>query len=195
MKYDASTLSVVDFLIRNLIVSINGNTVSVRSGDRLSFSDAAFLLYSLLDKLLLFQQPGRAFRGTTLERLYADTVQILTAHAPSTRKLLEVFGVQSFAFFRSSLDTFLTQDLPREEDAALMFTAIISARDPATFLACLVAASLIHLHARLEETPECDADQFSARYLACLPNLEVQLWLCNTEKLFDVAVVDPGPQP
>jgi hypothetical protein len=195
MKYDPSLLTVLDFLMQNLIASVNRDFVCARSGDRLSFADAAFLLYSLLDKLILeFLQPGQASRGTNVDKLYFDLLQILSLHAPSTRKLLDVFAVQRFAFLKSSLNTFLTQDIPKEEDAALMFTAIISAQNPAKFLTCLVAASLVHLHPRLEETPECDADQFSARYIACLPSLDVPLWLCNTEKLLEVTRVDPEPQ-
>jgi hypothetical protein len=185
MKYDPSTLSVLDFLMGNLIVSNNGSMFAMKSGELLNLADTAFLLYSVLSKLLVdFLEEGtRQFRGINIERLYSETMRILEEVSPSTRHLISAFGVQNFAFLNSWLRTFFTQDLPKEDDAAVMFTAIISAPEPAQFFACLVAASLIHLHERLQETPECDPDQFTTRYMALLPNLDVRRWLCNAEKL------------
>ena len=183
-----SFLEFVMFLVKYLVASSDGGDIICRNGYKLPMVDASFLVFSLFTSIY-DGLVARVLKDNAMTQIYNDTIELLEEQSPASIQLLSESNVVDFDFLKPCLDSFFTKGRT-DEEAVIMFTVMISARDINMFLKCFISAALVLLHARLVESAPRSQNSFGELFISLLPSVDVRLLICNSTRLMDLCLME-----
>jgi hypothetical protein len=130
-----------------------------------------------------FNESGEKYELEPNPDFFNKTIELLRIECLNAAELFPRYGICDFRFLSDELDTFFTQGR-KDEDAALIFTTIISAEKVGLFMRCIVASAFVGLWQRLEDAEEGRLDSFVVLFKSLISSLDVRVLLDRTAEMF-----------
>jgi hypothetical protein len=163
--------------------SLPDSKFATNLGEVLTFEEMNSLLFwSFKSSVENFVVASPRCKIPSRPEFFLLTKSLLSNVSPSSVTMLKAKKIAGFDFCDKDISSLVVRARSRE-DAQLFSTALICAESVPEFIECTLCIILVLLHGSLEKVENEEMEAFKRLFETLLPCLDIQLVLCNVERL------------